>query len=84
MSVEELCRDKANNKTDTHIMSSVAHLKIPLENILTATNNFAKENFWGEADFGTHYKGELLWSGELIDIVVQRWNKEWDDEKEQL
>ncbi|GKA82866.1 kinase-like domain, phloem protein 2-like protein [Tanacetum coccineum] len=60
-----------------------AHLKIPLESILSATDKFADENGIGTGGFGNHYKGQLLWSGELIDIHAQRWNKEWDDEKEQ-
>ncbi|GJW80323.1 kinase-like domain-containing protein, partial [Tanacetum coccineum] len=37
----------------------------------------------GTGGFGNHYKGQLLWSGELIDIHAQRFTKEWDDEKEQ-
>ncbi|GJS28861.1 kinase-like domain, phloem protein 2-like protein [Tanacetum coccineum] len=71
------------------MMSSVnhddlAHLKIPLESIVTATNNFDEENFCGEDDIGNHYVGELLWSDELIRIQARRWlNKEKDDEKEQ-
>ncbi|GKB79170.1 kinase-like domain, phloem protein 2-like protein [Tanacetum coccineum] len=60
-----------------------AHLKIPLENILTATNNFAKENVIGTTGFGNYYKGQLLWFGELINIDAQRLNKEWNDETEQ-
>ncbi|GKF52965.1 kinase-like domain, phloem protein 2-like protein, partial [Tanacetum coccineum] len=63
-----------------------AHLKVPLENIdlISATNNFAIKNFIGEDDFVNHYMGQLLWSGELINIHAQRLlNKEWDDEKEQ-
>ncbi|GKB76657.1 kinase-like domain, phloem protein 2-like protein [Tanacetum coccineum] len=60
-----------------------AHLKIPLESILSATDNFADENGIGTGGFGNHYKGQLLWSGELIDIHAQRFTKEWDDEKEQ-
>nr|GFA69047.1 receptor-like tyrosine-protein kinase kin-15 [Tanacetum cinerariifolium] len=36
------------------------------------------------ADIGNAYWGELLWSGDLIQIDAQRWlNKEWDDEKQQ-
>ncbi|GKC66313.1 hypothetical protein Tco_1098911 [Tanacetum coccineum] len=71
------------------MMSSVnhddrAHLKIPLENILSSTNNFDEENLAETADFGNAYTGQLLWSGELIKIIARRFNKdEWDDEKEQ-
>ncbi|PWA30856.1 receptor-like tyrosine-protein kinase kin-15 [Artemisia annua] len=69
------------------IMSSLskefAHLRVPLENILSATNHFAQQNFIGKDDFGNYYRGQLWWSGELIDIYAQRWNKEWDEEKEQ-
>ncbi|GKB40641.1 kinase-like domain, phloem protein 2-like protein [Tanacetum coccineum] len=62
----------------------LAHLKIPLENILSATNNFDEENLTETADFGNAYTGQLLWSGELIKIIARRFNKdEWDDEKEQ-
>ncbi|GKB12148.1 kinase-like domain, phloem protein 2-like protein [Tanacetum coccineum] len=70
-------------------MSSVnhddfAHLKIPLENILSATNNFDEENFWGEDDFGNHYGGRLWRFRKLIEIQAQRWsNKEKDDDIEQ-
>ncbi|GKA50619.1 kinase-like domain-containing protein [Tanacetum coccineum] len=66
------------------MMSSVnhddfAHLKIPLESILFATNNFSKENLTEEADFGNSYKGQLLWSGELIRIDARRYNKQRDE-----
>ncbi|GJS34777.1 kinase-like domain, phloem protein 2-like protein [Tanacetum coccineum] len=62
-------------------MSSVnhddlAHLKIPLEYILTATNNFADENVIETADFGNIYEGQFLWSGELININARRIKKE--------
>ncbi|GKB23525.1 kinase-like domain, phloem protein 2-like protein, partial [Tanacetum coccineum] len=60
-----------------------SHLKVPLEDILSVTNNFAQENCFGEDDFGIYYKGQLLWSGELIDISVRRFNKEKND-REQL
>ncbi|GKF72351.1 kinase-like domain, phloem protein 2-like protein, partial [Tanacetum coccineum] len=71
-------------------MSSVnhddfAHFKIPLEDVLSATNNFAEKNLRGEADFGNHYEGQLfLLSGELIDIYAQRWNNEWDEKEQQF
>ncbi|GJT09011.1 kinase-like domain-containing protein [Tanacetum coccineum] len=58
----------------------LAHLKIPLKNIQSATNNFDYENSVGEDDFGSHYIGQLLLSGEFIDIHVRRWlNKDRDD-----
>ncbi|GKD18868.1 kinase-like domain, phloem protein 2-like protein, partial [Tanacetum coccineum] len=61
-----------------------AHLKIPLEDILAATNNFDEENIIQEdADFGNAYAGELSWSGEPIEIDALRLNKERDDETEQ-
>ncbi|GJV41659.1 kinase-like domain, phloem protein 2-like protein [Tanacetum coccineum] len=56
-----------------------AHLKVPLENILSATNNFAEENVISTGYFGKIYKGQLLWSGELIDITARRFNKERND-----
>ncbi|GKB11649.1 kinase-like domain, phloem protein 2-like protein [Tanacetum coccineum] len=60
-----------------------AHLKVPLEDILHATNNFAEENDITEYDFSMEYEGQLLWSGELIDITARRLKKERND-REQL
>ncbi|GKA97529.1 kinase-like domain, phloem protein 2-like protein, partial [Tanacetum coccineum] len=57
-------------------INDLAHLKIPLENILTATNNFADENVIEIAPFGNIYKGQLSWSGELITVNARRINKE--------
>nr|GEX13088.1 receptor-like tyrosine-protein kinase kin-15 [Tanacetum cinerariifolium] len=62
----------------------LAHLKIPLKDIISATNNFAHNISIREAGFGNHYKGKLMWSGELIDIHAQRWNKEWDEKEQQF
>ncbi|GJW52740.1 kinase-like domain, phloem protein 2-like protein [Tanacetum coccineum] len=53
-----------------------AHLKIPLESIISATNNFDEENAIGENGIEKRYTGQLLWSGELIDITARRFNKE--------
>ncbi|GJZ69550.1 kinase-like domain, phloem protein 2-like protein [Tanacetum coccineum] len=62
----------------------LAHLKIPLADIRSATNNFDKNSSWGKNAFEKRYKGQLLWLGELIDIRARRWLKEnWDDEREQ-
>ncbi|GKC94554.1 kinase-like domain-containing protein, partial [Tanacetum coccineum] len=62
----------------------LAHLKIPLKDILSATNNFVDDNFAGTCGFGDYYVGHLLLSGELIDILAQRWNKEWDEKEHQF
>nr|GEZ47363.1 protein kinase-like domain, phloem protein 2-like protein [Tanacetum cinerariifolium] len=60
------------------------HLKIPHENILSATNNFDTEHLFPEADYGNANVGEPLWSGELIQIDAWRFNiDEWDDEMEE-
>ncbi|GKB23907.1 kinase-like domain, phloem protein 2-like protein [Tanacetum coccineum] len=70
-----------------HILSlpsnEFAHLKIPLESIISATNNFDEENAIGENGIEKRYTGQLLWSGELIDITARRFNKERND-REQL
>ncbi|GJV21909.1 kinase-like domain, phloem protein 2-like protein [Tanacetum coccineum] len=63
----------------------LAHLRIPLEDIESATNNFAEENAIGTGGFGKRYKGPLSWSGELIDIDAQRLiNKEWNEIEQQF
>ncbi|GJX14413.1 kinase-like domain, phloem protein 2-like protein [Tanacetum coccineum] len=55
---------------------NLGHLKIPLENILSATNNFDDKNVIETNDFGNVYKGQLWWSGELIGINARRIKKE--------
>ncbi|GKE93950.1 kinase-like domain, phloem protein 2-like protein, partial [Tanacetum coccineum] len=63
----------------------LAHLRIPFEDIESATNFFAQENVIGEGGFGKRYKGQLLWSGELIDINAWKLiNKEWDEKEQQF
>ncbi|GJU99586.1 kinase-like domain, phloem protein 2-like protein [Tanacetum coccineum] len=61
-----------------------AHLKVPLESIISATDNFAQENVISTGHFGKRYKGQLLWSGELIDINAKRLNKESKDGEQLL
>lgn len=51
-----------------------AHLQIPLEDVLKATNNFDDRNIIGDGDFGKVYKGQLLLSGKLVKIAVRRLN----------
>ncbi|GJS17052.1 kinase-like domain-containing protein [Tanacetum coccineum] len=71
-------------------MSSVnhddfAHLKISLESILSATNNFSDQNISEKADFGNVYSGQLfLWSGESIKIDARRYNKEWPEREQEF
>ncbi|PWA82370.1 protein kinase-like domain-containing protein [Artemisia annua] len=65
-------------------LDDFAHLRIPLEDILSATNNFAEENIWGEDDFGNSYRGQLVWSGELIKIDARRFNKEWSEREHEF
>ncbi|GJW55301.1 kinase-like domain, phloem protein 2-like protein [Tanacetum coccineum] len=59
-----------------------AHLKVPLQNILSATNNFSNENHIRTTGFAKEYKGQLLWSGDLVDISARRLNKERDDHEQ--
>ncbi|PWA49523.1 protein kinase-like domain-containing protein [Artemisia annua] len=70
-------------------MSSVnhddfAHLRIPLEDVLSATNNFSNEYFGVRDAFAKFYRGQLLSYGELIEIEVRRLNKEWFDGEQQF
>ncbi|GKB75588.1 kinase-like domain, phloem protein 2-like protein [Tanacetum coccineum] len=63
----------------------LAHLRIPLEDIESATNYFTKKNVIGRGGFGKRYKGRLLRSGELIDITARRLiNEEWDEKEQQF
>ncbi|KAL4560248.1 hypothetical protein LXL04_032398 [Taraxacum kok-saghyz] len=53
------------------------HLQIPLELIVSATDNFSDANLIGEDGFGKEYKGQLLLlSGQLINIVARRVNQQ--------
>ncbi|GJU00575.1 kinase-like domain-containing protein [Tanacetum coccineum] len=62
----------------------LAHLKLPLNDIISATDNFAHNISIRESDFGYRYKGQLMLSGELIHITAQRWSKEWDEKEQQF
>nr|XP_043612016.1 probable serine/threonine-protein kinase PBL7 [Erigeron canadensis] len=53
-------------------INEFAHLQIPLEEIVTATHNFADENIIGKGGFGNVYKGKLMQSGKMIDISCRR------------
>ncbi|XP_076937864.1 uncharacterized protein LOC143605755, partial [Bidens hawaiensis] len=50
----------------------VASINIPLKEIESATNNFARKNLITRGSYAHVYKGKLLQSKELIDIVVRK------------
>ncbi|GJS27030.1 kinase-like domain, phloem protein 2-like protein [Tanacetum coccineum] len=54
----------------------LAHLKIPLESVLSATNNFDDTNVIGSCGYEKRHTGQLSWSGELIKITARRFNKD--------
>ncbi|PWA34556.1 protein kinase-like domain, Phloem protein 2-like protein [Artemisia annua] len=64
-------------------MEKLAHLKIPLEDIRSATDNFADANLIREGGFGRIYKGKLTRSGKTVDIVARKFfAKRWGGSKE--
>ncbi|KAJ0736289.1 putative protein kinase RLK-Pelle-CrRLK1L-1 family [Helianthus annuus] len=56
----------------TTTIPKFAHLQIPLEDVVNATNNFADDNIIGRGGLGHVYKGQLQRSGELIKISALR------------
>ncbi|GKC65271.1 kinase-like domain, phloem protein 2-like protein, partial [Tanacetum coccineum] len=58
---------------------NIAHSKIPLDSILSATNNFDDKNVVFRGDCAKGYKGQLLSYGELIEITACRFNKDRDE-----
>ncbi|KAJ9557209.1 hypothetical protein OSB04_011823 [Centaurea solstitialis] len=50
----------------------LGHLRIPLQEIRSATNNFDSQCFVGYSGYGDVYKGRLLWYGNSIEIVANR------------
>ena len=59
-----------------------AHLKIPLKNILSATDNFSYFNVVGEHLYAIKYNGRLRRPRELIYICALRFKKEHEDRNE--
>ncbi|KAJ9537714.1 hypothetical protein OSB04_030447 [Centaurea solstitialis] len=59
-----------------HVTKQFQHLKIQLEAILSATNNFSNENCIGNGGFGKVYKGELIDSeGRQTVVAIKRLNR---------
>ncbi|MFS7990627.1 putative protein kinase RLK-Pelle-CrRLK1L-1 family [Helianthus anomalus] len=56
----------------TTTIPKFAHLLIPLEDVVNATNNFHRDNIIGRGGLGHVYKGQLQRSGELIKISALR------------
>ncbi|KAK9068368.1 hypothetical protein SSX86_012481 [Deinandra increscens subsp. villosa] len=71
-SVKQLECYKDENLPST--IAKYAHLQIPLEDVVKGTNNFHHDNIIGQGDFGTAYKGRLLWSGRLMNIAARRFD----------
>ncbi|KAJ0512094.1 putative protein kinase RLK-Pelle-CrRLK1L-1 family [Helianthus annuus] len=55
-------------------MNQFAHLQIPFEAVTKATNNFHHDNIIEHGGVGIAYKGQLLWSGRLMEITARRFD----------
>ncbi|KAI7741149.1 hypothetical protein M8C21_014085, partial [Ambrosia artemisiifolia] len=60
------------NMASTPLITKFAHLQIPLEDVIKATNNFHRDTIIGRGGFGPAYKGQLHRSGNLIKIAALR------------
>ncbi|KAJ0736220.1 putative protein kinase RLK-Pelle-CrRLK1L-1 family [Helianthus annuus] len=56
----------------TTTIAKFAHLQIPLEDVVKATDNFHHDNIIGRGGLGHVYKGQLQRSGELITVSALR------------
>ncbi|KAJ9559395.1 hypothetical protein OSB04_014009 [Centaurea solstitialis] len=66
--------DGAGLRRNVSSLQEFNHLQIPLQHIVAATNRFAKANLIGKGGFGKVYRGRIMWSGKMIDIVARRLN----------
>ncbi|GJT59462.1 kinase-like domain, phloem protein 2-like protein [Tanacetum coccineum] len=73
----ELQREHHNAIMSSHV-DNLAHLKIPLQIILSATNNFDDKNVIASGGYERRYKGQLSWFNELIEITARKYNKDTD------
>ncbi|KAJ0639799.1 putative protein kinase RLK-Pelle-RLCK-VIIa-1 family [Helianthus annuus] len=58
-------------------MEEFDHLKIQLEDIVLATNNFIPSKLIGRGGFGSVYKGELSHPEGLITIACKRLDRKY-------
>ncbi|KVH55241.1 hypothetical protein Ccrd_025687 [Cynara cardunculus var. scolymus] len=58
-----------------HVTKHFHHIKIQLEAITSATNNFSEDNCIGKGGFGEVYKGELIHSERQTVVAVKRLNR---------
>lgn len=56
-------------------LDGISHLRIPVEDIESVTNNMADEYAISSNKEFTTYKAQLFWSGQLIDIVAQSYDR---------
>ncbi|XP_071720402.1 uncharacterized protein [Rutidosis leptorrhynchoides] len=58
-------------------ISELAHLRIPLQKILDATNNFSDKRIIGKGDFGKVYRGKLDHNGSMIKFAARRLDRKY-------
>ncbi|KAJ0512062.1 putative protein kinase RLK-Pelle-SD-2b family [Helianthus annuus] len=58
----------------TSTMTMFASLRIPLEDVVKATNNFHDDYIIQQNGISTTYKGRLLWSGKEMKIASRRFD----------
>ncbi|CAI9284289.1 unnamed protein product [Lactuca saligna] len=70
-------KDIARNKRIMSSLEKFAHLRIPLEDILQATNNFADEYMIRRGGSGQIYKGVLIGAAGSVTVVFKRLRREF-------
>ncbi|GKC05997.1 kinase-like domain, phloem protein 2-like protein, partial [Tanacetum coccineum] len=64
--------DSHVSKETKSFLKDLSHFKLRYEDIKSATNNFARENFIIRFRFGGIFKGRLLHREQFIDIIAKR------------
>ncbi|KAL8245653.1 hypothetical protein R6Q59_006869 [Mikania micrantha] len=65
------------NRNMVSTVAKIAHLRIPLEDVEKATNNFHRDNIISRGDFGPAYKGQLLHYGKSITIAARKLDRKY-------